>query len=171
MLPPLTKEEQQRLLPAWALKLMKECIPLVPGLAVYDVLYGGRHHAAKGIVKLATHHEDGYDGVAVDFIDGKGSSGGSALHWVPDITDSATAEYVAAWRRGEAPAFILRCSCGTTGESFHTCPFVTRVFEAGEIQERRCLCCKSCETGCDKEATWVLDIREKHKERRKNRGD
>ena len=102
MIPPLTDEEYELLVPAWAKELDHHSTrspnhtlrcPLVPGLPVYNVLYGPKYGDERGIVVAVS--TDGL-GVHVNF--GTGCSGSGVTYWVPDMETELGSKYVSWWR-------------------------------------------------------------------------
>lgn len=100
MIPPLTEEEFERLVPAWAKELVDLDIPHIVGLPVYDVLYGTKYseNRVRGVVQTVSEYPDGYRGCTV-LSPNRSWSSCSQRYWVADTTTPEGAAHVAAWKK------------------------------------------------------------------------
>lgn len=106
MIPPLTAEEYDQLVPAWAKELHRLKIPHVIGLPVYDVLYGvkyGAENVDNGIVVFITEYpKDTWSKqqLGVEYPNGAGSSS-AGVYYVANINTPEGAEHVRRFKAGE----------------------------------------------------------------------
>lgn len=111
MIPPLTKEEFDRLVPDWAKPLAAAGCPLALSLPVYDVLYGTKYNNNPfGLVESISR--DGKHVRICERVPGtmdKVERGSLALtipnYYVPDVTMPEGVEHVRKWQAGELPPF------------------------------------------------------------------
>ncbi len=102
MLPPLTKEEYESIIPEWAKVLNELKIPHVVGLPVYDVLHGGKYGFGRGVVASVKVWASNWSphGIGVRAPDGS-SSGAAGVYYVADLLTPQGMEHVRRHHAGQ----------------------------------------------------------------------